>query len=106
MRSTRCRGRDWRLEHERFASRREIADLRRVPSLLLGPIRRVFSLVAPRAARNRAISPGPANRSVLWSWPWPRRARATRAGVAAWAVRPEAPRRVADGDHSGHHHVY
>ena len=50
---------------ERFASRREIADLRRVPSLLLGQIRRVFSLVAPRAARNCAISLGPANRSVL-----------------------------------------
>jgi hypothetical protein len=50
---------------ERFASRREIADLRRVPSLLVGQIRRVFSLLAPRAARNCAIPLGPANRSVL-----------------------------------------
>jgi len=46
-------------------ARAAIADLRRVPSLLLGQIRRVFSLVAPRAARNCAISLGPATRSVL-----------------------------------------
>ena len=50
---------------ERFASRREIAHLHRVPSLLVGQIRRVFSLLAPRAACPCAISLGPSNRSVL-----------------------------------------
>jgi hypothetical protein len=49
----------------RFASRREIVHLRRVPSLLVGQIRQVFSLLAPRAARNCAISLGPSNRLVL-----------------------------------------
>jgi hypothetical protein len=51
------------------SARAAIADLRRVPSLLLGQIRRVFSLVAPRGARNCAISLGPANRSALQAQP-------------------------------------
>jgi hypothetical protein len=50
---------------ERVDSRREIAHLRRVPALLVGQIRRVFSLLAPWAARNCAISLGPSTRSVL-----------------------------------------
>jgi hypothetical protein len=66
------------------AAHATIAHLRRVPSLLVGQIRRVFSrgtclpprphragraLVAPRAARNCAISLGPSNHSVLWRPP-------------------------------------